>query len=129
MEKNQKKELTRDEKFLKKLLKDSLERAETLSKNLSENQGGSDALLDHNLISAYEIGFHINFQPLLVKRFVKIVGKYLQKHQDSVVKVQQLVTILSKVALSITSLRTLERIFNSKELMDALAKHVVWRHW
>lgn len=61
MEKNQKKELTKDEKFLKKLVKDSLEKAETLSKNLSENQGGSEALLDHNLISAYEIGFHINF--------------------------------------------------------------------
>ena len=94
-------------------MKDSLEKAETLSKNLSENQGGTDALLDHNLISAYEIGFHVNFQPLLVKGLVKTVAKYLQKHQDSVVKVQQLVTILSKLALSVTSLRTLERIFNS----------------
>ena len=59
--KSQKKELTRDEKNLKKLVKDSLEKAETLAKNLSENQGGSDALLDHNLISAYEVGFHVNF--------------------------------------------------------------------
>lgn len=40
--------------------------------------------LSHDIIEAYEIALHINFQPVLVKKFIKLICKYLTKYQASI---------------------------------------------
>jgi hypothetical protein len=81
------------------------------------------------LIETYEIALHINFQPALIKPFLKIVCKYLFRYNHSILSLKQLVLIIAKTALSTTSLRTLERIFSSKELMEALNFNIILKWW
>ena len=85
--------------------------------------------LNHGMIEAYEIAFYINFSPSLIKLFLKTVTRYLSKFNKDIDKMQQLINILSKMAITVTSLRTLERMFNCEPLMNAIDTHVMGRYW
>ena len=100
----------KDSKAFKNLIKQSLKNVAESEK--SQNQTSLSDKLDRQAIEAYEIAFHINFEPTLVKQFCKIVAKYLCKYTNDLGKVMQLVVICSKAAITITSLRSLERLFN-----------------
>lgn len=126
-DKAQKAQKTKEQKEFKQLIKDSLQRAADQYK--SENQSTMNIQLDHGLIEAYEIGFYINFQPALIKLFLKTIVRYLSKFNKDIDRIQQIVNILSKVAITVTSLRTLERMFNNEALMNALDNQVMGRYW
>ena len=119
-----------DEAFLKNAIKESIANAEPeRAKIILKNMTTREQKINPQIIEAYEIAFYINFQPVLVKPFIKIVCKYLYKHQAQLPLLRQILLIIAKVALTTTSLRTLERIFQSKELMDALLANVIEVWW
>jgi len=55
--------------------------------------------------------------------------KYLYKHSTNVLKLTQLVHIMNKTALTLTSLRSIEKLFHSKELMAAIKEYIVVQNW
>lgn len=119
-----------DEKFLKKLIKQSVLNADPENAKIRlRSMTTREQKLSPLVIEAYEIALYVNFQPVLIKKFLKVVCKQLLTHQASVPCLKQIVTIISKAALTTTSLRTLERIFQSKELMDALKLNIIDTWW
>lgn len=87
MEKSEKKAHSKDEKFLKELIKTSVKKAEeNASSYQQKNSNSANSRLNIGLIEAYEIGLLLNFQPLLMKRFLSIVSKYLLKYNFDILK-------------------------------------------
>ena len=53
----------------------------------------------------------------------------MYKYSNDFGKLSQLVLIVSKVAITVTSLRSLERLFNSEVLLSSMRDNVILKHW
>ena len=108
-----------DKAFLKQAIETSLTNSDPKAKS-KRHMKSSLKELDLDTIGAYEIAFHVNFQPALVDDFLSIVSGAIAKNINSIHALRQTVRIINKTALSCTSLQMIERFWSSKELMDSI---------
>lgn len=64
-----------DGKDFKNLIKASINRNQSANDNLPSNQKD----LNFSMMEAYEIGFHLNFNPTLTTTFCKCITKHSHK--------------------------------------------------
>ena len=69
-----------DATYLKKRIQESIKTADPTDKRW-KHQSTKEAKLNHQAIEAYEIAFFVNFQPLMVKEFIKIMINQLNQGQ------------------------------------------------
>lgn len=62
-----------DDKYLKKLITESVANADPLTSIKHKHLTTLESKLNFQAIEAYEIALHVNFQPVLVKDFLKII--------------------------------------------------------
>ena len=71
-----------NEDHLKNLIKTSIINADPKTMQITGHVPSRDKVLSKQTIEAYEIAFTINFQPALLKHFLKIIANYIYKYKS-----------------------------------------------
>lgn len=78
----------KDHKKFKDLIKASIKAAEDMnSSERSHLKTTQELKLNQNLISAYELALHVNFEPSLIRTFASAMAKYLGRYYSEIDKV------------------------------------------